>query len=53
MPRLLSEHFNIEQAIARTREVGYFFAAGAINPYFCALMEAEIGKLPLEEVDQF
>ena len=51
MSKIFSEHFNLEQALAKTQKTGYAFASGAINPYFCDLLEAEMGRLKLEEGD--
>src|SRR3989344_675380 len=49
--KLLGDGFNLERALAETCEVGYFFASGAISPYFCSLMQTEIRQINLEEGD--
>ncbi len=51
MASFLTSNLNLEEALAQTHENGYFFAAEAINPYFCSLMEEEINRLSLEEGD--
>ena len=49
--KFLSGNFDLEQAVAQTREKGYIFCSEAINPYFCQVMAAEVGSLDLEEGD--